>query len=122
MHRIHWLEPTWNSGYGLGSMQYKLEDWSISGHGGGYPGYLTGFTLCREHKAAVILLTNALGSAPTEYINQGYKLVLPEIIKATEAAAPEADPAWQIYFGEYVHEWGYEKVILREGKLANRLA
>jgi len=117
MHRIHWLEPTWNSGYGLGSMQYKLEDWSISGHGGGYPGYLTGFTLCREHKTAVILLTNALGSAPTEYINQGYKLVLPEIIKATEAAAPEADPAWQIYLGEYVHDWGYEKVILRDGQL-----
>ncbi|MDE2776199.1 MAG: serine hydrolase [Chloroflexota bacterium] len=117
MHRIHWLEPKWDSGYGLGSMQYKLEDWSISGHGGGYPGYLTGFTLCREQSTALIVLTNALGSAPTEYINQGYKLVLPEIIKATKADAPEADPAWQIYLGEYVHEWGYEKVILREGQL-----
>ncbi len=117
MHRIHWLEPTWRSGYGLGSMQYKLEDWSISGHGGGYPGYLTGFTLCREHKTALIVLTNALGSAPTEYINQGYKLVLPEIIKANETPAPEADPAWQIYLGEYAHEWGYEKVILRGGQL-----
>lgn len=117
MHRIHWLEPTWSSGYGLGSMQYKLEDWSISGHGGGYPGYLTGFTLCREQSTALIVLTNALGSAPTEYINQGYKLVLPEIIKATERPAPEADPAWQIYLGEYVHEWGYEKVILRGGQL-----
>lgn len=117
MHRIHWLEPTWRSGYGLGSMQYKLEDWSISGHGGGYPGYLTGFTLCREQSTALIVLTNALGSAPTEYINQGYKLVLPEIIKATETPAPEADPAWQIYLGEYVHEWGYEKVILRGGQL-----
>lgn len=117
MHRIHWLEPTWRSGYGLGSMQYKLEDWSISGHGGGYPGYLTGFTLCREHKTAVIVLTNALGGAPTEYINQGYKLVMPEIIKATKAAPPEADPAWEIYLGEYFHEWGFEKVILRDGQL-----
>lgn len=117
MHRIHWLEPSWNTGYGLGSMQYKLDDWSISGHGGGYPGYLTGFTLCREHNVALIVLTNALGSAPTEYINQGYKLVLPEIIKATEAQAPTADPAWQTYLGEYFHDWGYEKVILRNGKL-----
>ncbi len=117
MHRIHWLEPTWRSGYGLGSMQYKLDDWSISGHGGGYPGYLTGFTLCREHKTAVIVLTNALGSAPTEYINQGYKLVMPEIIKATKATPTKADPAWKRYLGEYVHEWGYEKVILRDGQL-----
>ena len=117
MHRIHWLEPTWRDGYGLGSMQYKLGDWSISGHAGGYPGYLTGFTLCREHKTAVIVLTNALGSAPPEYINQGYKLVMPEIIKATEAAAPEAPPAWQLYLGDYFHDWGYEKVILRNGQL-----
>ena len=54
-------------------------------------GYLTGFTLCREHEAAVIVLTNALGSAPPEYINQGYKLVLPEIIKATESAQARAE-------------------------------
>ena len=117
MHRIHWLEPNWREGYGLGSMQYKLGEWSISGHGGGYPGYLTGFTLCREHKTAVIVLTNALGSAPTQYINQGYKLVLPEIIKATEAPTPDADPAWAAYLGEYFHDWGYEKVILRKGQL-----
>ena len=117
MHRIHWLEPSWSEGYGLGSMQYKLGDWSISGHAGGYPGYLTGFTLCREQSTAVIVLTNALGSAPPEFINQGYKLVLPEIIKATEAAAPVPNPDWKIYLGEYHHDWGYEKVILRAGQL-----
>ena len=109
MHRIHWLEPSWSEGYGLGSMQYKLGDWSISGHAGGYPGYLTGFTLCREQSTAVIVLTNALGSAPPEYINQGYQLVLPEIIRATEAAPPEAQADWQIYLGEYHHDWGMKK-------------
>ena len=117
MHRIHWLEPSWDAGYGLGSMQYKLDDWSISGHAGGYPGYLTGFTLCREHGVALIVLTNALGSGPPEYINQGYKLILPEIIKATEAAIPEANPAWSKYLGNYFHEWGFEKVIVRNGQL-----
>ena len=88
MHRIHWLEPSWQDGYGLGSMIYKLDDWTISGHAGGYPGYLTGFTLCREHNLGLILLTNALGSNPPEYINQGYKLVLPELIKATAKPKP----------------------------------
>ena len=43
--------------------------------------------------------------------------MLPEIIKATEAAVPKADPAWQMYLGEYFHDWGYEKVILRNGQL-----
>ena len=117
MHRIHWLEPSWSEGYGLGSMQYKLGDWSISGHAGGYPGYLTGFTMCREHNVALIVLTNALGSAPPEYINQGYKLVLPEIAKSTEKVKPEPNPAWRKYLGEYINDWGFEKVILRDGQL-----
>ena len=117
MHRVHWLDEAWQGGYGLGSMLYKLDDWSISGHAGGYPGYLTGFTMCREHKVAVIVLTNALGSAPPEYINQGYKLVLPEIIKATAPAQPEAKAAWDKYVGNYFHEWGFERVIVRSGQL-----
>ena len=117
MHRVHWLEPSWQGGYGLGSMIYKLDNWTISGHAGGYPGYLTGFTLCREHNFGLILLTNALGSNPPEFINQGYKLVLPELNKATEAPKPAIDPAWRQYEGEYFHEWGYEKVLIRNGQL-----
>ena len=42
---------------------------------------------------------------------------MPEIIKASAPTAPEADPAWQIYLGEYVHDWGHDKVILRGGRL-----
>ena len=117
MHRIHWLEETWQSGYGLGTMIYRLNDWAISGHGGGYPGYLTGFTLSREHKLSVIVLTNALASSPPEYINQGYKTILPELIKATEAPKPDADPAWRQYLGVYKHSWGFDKVVIRNGQL-----
>ena len=84
MHRVHWLEDGWNGGYGLGMGLQKIKDWVISGHGGGYPGYLTAFTICREHKAGVIALTNALGSNPHQVAEQAYKLVLPEIIKASQ--------------------------------------
>ena len=93
MHRIHWLQDSWNNGYGLGTSIFKINDWLISGHSGGYPGYLTGFTLCRAHKTGIILLTNALNSNPFAYIEQAYKLVLPRIIEATKAAKPAADPA-----------------------------
>lgn len=117
MHRIHWLEESWQDGYGLGAMLYRLNEWQISGHAGGYPGYLTGFTLCRKYKVGIIVLTNALASAPPEYINQGYKTVLPEIIKATEKAKPAADPAWQQYLGEYEYSWGIDKVVIRDGQL-----
>ena len=118
MHRIHWLnDKKWDGGYGLGISSFKVKEWVISGHGGGYPGYLTGFTVCREHNTGIILLTNALGSNPFQYVEQGYKQVLPAIIKATEKAKPEADPAWENYVGVYVHDWGIDKVIIKDGQL-----
>lgn len=117
MHRVHWLYPKWDGGYGLGLSSYKIKDWVISGHGGGYPGYLTGFSVCREHNTGVIVLTNALGSNPFQYLEQAYKLVLPEIIKATEKSKPEADPAWEKLVGDYVYRWAWEKVVVRDGQL-----
>ena len=117
MHRVHWLESSWKGGYGLGMGLNKVNDWVVSGHGGGYPGFLTAFSVCREHQVGVIALTNALGSNPHEIVNQAYKLVLPEIIKAAAAPKPEADPAWQKYVGEYESEWSLSKVVIRDGQL-----
>lgn len=117
MHRIHWLDAGWDGGYGLGMGLYRVKDWVISGHGGGYPGYLTAFSVCREHKTGVIVLTNSLGSDPQSYVNQAYKLILPEIIKATMGAAPEARTEWEKYLGEYESEWARSKVVIRGGKL-----
>ncbi|NDJ52337.1 MAG: beta-lactamase family protein [Chloroflexi bacterium] len=117
MHRVHWLYQKWDGGYGLGLSLRRLNEWVLSSHGGGYPGYLTMFSVCREHGFAVIVLTNALNSNPIQYVDQAYKLVLPQVIEATKPATPEPDPAWQKYVGVYVQEWGVTKVVIREGKL-----
>lgn len=116
MHRIHWLYDSWQGGYGLGTETYKVNDWSISGHSGGYPGYLTQFTVCREHNTGVIILTNAVDSNPRQYAEQTYKLVLPEIIKAT-ATPSHADPSWEQYVGQYDDIWGLDSVVIRYGQL-----
>ncbi len=117
MHRIHWLYDKWDGGYGLGLGLHKIKEWVISGHSGGYPGYLTQFTVCRKHNMGVIVLTNALDSNPFQYTEQAYKLVLPEVIKATKKAEPEADPEWEKYVGDYVSDWSYDKVLIRDGQL-----
>lgn len=117
MHRVHWLDEGWKSGYGLGMGLYRIKDWIISGHGGGYPGYLTAFSVCREHKTGVIALTNALGSDPQVYVEQAYKLVLPEIIKATAEDKPAAPDDWRKYVGVYESEWDRQKVVIRDGRL-----
>ena len=117
MHRVHWLDDGWKSGYGLGMGLYRIKDWDISGHGGGYPGYLTAFSVCRKHKTGVIVLTNALGSNPHEYVEQAYKLVLPEIIKTTADDRPQAQDDWARFIGIYESEWATQKVVIRAGQL-----
>jgi D-alanyl-D-alanine carboxypeptidase len=116
MHRVHWLEKDWKSGYGLGLMLFRVNDWEISGHGGGYKGYLTGFTMCREHNLGVIILTNAINSDPMQYVERAYKLVLPEIIKAAKEKS-EPNPGWQQYVGSYTADWGESEVVVRAGQL-----
>lgn len=117
MHRVHWLQEDWDNGYGLGLGIYKINHWTLSGHSGGYPGYLTEFSLSREHNVAVILLTNAIDSNPFLYIEQCYKLVMPEIIKATEQPKSDSDPVWEKYLGEYISDWSLDKVVIRNKQL-----
>jgi CubicO group peptidase (beta-lactamase class C family) len=116
MHRVHWLERDWQSGYGLGLRVQRVQDWEISGHGGGYKGYITYFSVCRAHQTAIIALTNAIDGLPTNVTTQGYKLILPEIIKITVTAPQPADH-WQQLVGTYLNDWGNSEVVVRGGTL-----
>jgi CubicO group peptidase (beta-lactamase class C family) len=92
MHNIHWLNPDWQGGYGLGVAVQRIDNWTVSGHAGGYKGYLTQFLVCREHNFGVIVLTNSVDSDPFNFVEQAYKLALPEVIKVVTPKAPEPKP------------------------------
>jgi CubicO group peptidase (beta-lactamase class C family) len=117
MHRVHWLYENWQGGYGLGVSLFRVNDWTISGHSGGYPGYLTDFRLCRDHNFGAIILTNTVDSNPSQYVEQCYKLVLPEVIKATAKGQAEAEAAWQAYVGTYVSDGEVFEVVIRNNQL-----
>ncbi|MGB1288826.1 MAG: serine hydrolase domain-containing protein [Aggregatilineales bacterium] len=116
MHRPHWLYEGWNGGYGLGISTFLMNDWQLSGHSGGYKGYLTQFALCRKHDFGVIALTNSIESFPFQYVQQAYKLVLPELMKIT-AKSSKADTAWQQYVGTYHGDWSEVEVVVRDNEL-----
>jgi CubicO group peptidase (beta-lactamase class C family) len=116
MHRPHWIYENWQGGYGLGISSMRINDWTISGHNGAYKGFLTMFSVCREHDFAVITLTNALASDPFSYTERAYKLVLPEVIKIT-AKTQEPEPQWQKYVGSYANDWSDFEVVIRNGQL-----
>jgi CubicO group peptidase (beta-lactamase class C family) len=116
MHRVHWLSADWTWGYGLGTRFWRIGNWTISGHTGGYKGFLTMFSVNREHGLSVIALTNGIDSAPYSVSERAYKLILPEIIKISQQT-PVANPAWQDFIGSYVNDWGDFEVIIRNGQL-----
>ncbi len=116
MHRVHWIMDGWTGGYGLGTRTWRIGDWNVSGHTGGYKGYLTMFSVCREHDTAVIALTNSVDNHHRQFVEQAYKLILPEIIKIT-AKSQVAEPIWQDYVGTYLNDWGNMEVVVRNGQL-----
>ena len=117
MHQIEWLNKDWQGGYGLGTFIQKIGDWTVSGHSGGYKGYLTQFMMCRDHNTGVIVLTNSLDSVPHEFVDSIFKLVLPEILKAAKPEPAKARAEWQQLEGSYSGDWGDVVVMVRNGHL-----
>ena len=122
MQRVHWLQPDWKSGWGLGWGVSRRDDKTRIGHGGSVPGHRTQITMIPAEKFGVIVLTNAEDGRPSLYANQAIAIVAPAIAKAAAAAAgtvaPKADPAWQKYVGLYTWEDEAIHVAILDGKLS----
>ncbi len=120
MQRIHWLQPDWKNGWGLGWGVSRRDDKTRIGHGGSVPGHRTSISMIPADKFGVIVLTNAEDGRPALYVNQAYAIVAPAIAKATAAATTTlpADPAWQKYVGVYTWEDEAVHVAILDGKLS----
>jgi hypothetical protein len=113
MQRIHWLEPDWQAGWGLGFRIMRSGGKTHFGHGGSLPGYRTLLRIWPADKLAVIAMTNADDGTPELFVDRAQQYVGPPIAKATardEKRAP--DPAWQRYAGRYRNRWGDVQVLL----------
>jgi len=114
MQRVHWLEPDWQAGWGLGFRITRQNGKTYIGHGGAVPGYRTQVKLCPAERTAVIVLTNADDGEPVIYADRALARVAPALSKAarpeTQAAPP--DPAWRRYTGRYRNMWRDWQVLL----------
>jgi D-alanyl-D-alanine carboxypeptidase len=119
MHRVHWLEPDWKSGQGLGFQIERDGERTLIGHGGTLAGYRTQIMISLEEKVGVIVLTNADDGNPASYVKQVFNWVAPAIKKAT-ARPPkvaEPDPEWSYYVGKYRNPWGDSQVLILNHEL-----
>ncbi len=55
MHRVHWVDPDWETTWGLGFNVRRDDDITFVSHGGGCPGYITSFTMIPEDRIAAVV-------------------------------------------------------------------
>jgi CubicO group peptidase (beta-lactamase class C family) len=119
MQRVHWLEPDWEAGWGLGFRIVRTRGKTYVGHGGALRGYRTIVHLCPADRIGVIVLTNADDGNPLQFAEKAFQWVAPAILKAVVPPAPAGPPAgWERYAGRYRSPWADVQVLVVDGRLA----
>ncbi len=117
MQRVHWLEPEWQAGWGLGFRVLRIRGKTFVGHGGGVRGFRSELRICPADKLAVIVFINADDGEPWAYVEKAFDWVGGAIASVLKPATPTADPAWHRYVGRYRNAWGDLQVLVRGGEL-----
>lgn len=103
MHRVQWLHPDWQGGYGLGFRVRRIGGHVRVGHGGDLPGYKADIDFAPDLKLGVIALANADDGDPWRYVEQAFKLLAPAVAQATKPPPTrrEIPASWAAYEGLY---------------------
>ena len=115
MHRVHWVDPDWETTWGIGFAIRRIEDTTVVGHGGGCPGYITNFSMIPKDKLAVIVLTNA-GDGPARDVAQNVLTIIGAALKDAKTPSEDDVPDFSVYEGNFeMLPWGGEVAIRQWG-------
>ncbi len=119
MQRVHWLQTSWSSGWGLGFSVRRTSDRDLVGHGGSYPGYRTQTQLSPDEKIGVVVFTNGGDGNPGRYLEKAFQWVAPALAASrAEKEAPRVwSEAWDAYLGVYRSRGGDTAVLRQENEL-----
>lgn len=129
MQRVHWVDPDFETHWGLGFSVSRQNETTFVGHGGSCPGYRSHLRLQTKEKVAAVFAANALGVSPGSYTGRMYEIVAPALRAATEEGESGEDEAsdqagltaeeLERFTGTYDASFGGEvAVLVREGSLA----
>ena len=118
MQRVHWLQPHWKSGWGLGFSISRDGERTLVGHGGWVAGYRSQIVFSPAEKVGVIVLMNTEDFSPFTIAKKALTMLAPAI-RSAQPAAPEvvADTsAWPGYVGRYIDTsyWETEVLVLNK--------
>ena len=115
MYRVHFVDPDFETMWGLGFAVERREKKTFVGHGGSCPGYRTMLLLQPDEKLAAVVLANASGVDTTEWASGLHDIVGPAVKAATKepGKGKPVDPALRSYSGTYSSApWGGETFVL----------
>jgi hypothetical protein len=120
MQRVHWVDPDWETTWGLGFGVFQLDGRTVAGHSGGCPGFYTTFRVVPSDRLGVIVLTNAIGTDVGLYAARAIEILAPalETARAADEPPPGRDPAFDRYVGTYDTVWGRFAIVRWEDGLA----
>ncbi len=120
MQRVHWVDPDWETTWGLGFSVVQRDETTWARHGGGCPGYYTEFAVLPEKELAIVVLTNAIGSDVSLYARKAAAVLGPAVKKATDEKAelPDRNPDLDRYVGVYDTVWGRQAIVRWKDGLA----
>jgi CubicO group peptidase (beta-lactamase class C family) len=123
MHRVHFVDPSWETTWGLGfSVTRGADNKTFVGHGGSCPGYQTQLSLQPEEKIATVAMSNGMDVNAGALARGMYEIVAPALkaasgdsARALKALAPDLAR----YLGTYANAWrGETELVAWEGGLA----
>ncbi len=132
MHRVQWMDPDWETTWGLGFATWRRDGETWVGHGGSCPGFRSQLAIVPAKKMVVVAAVNAMGVSPRHITDQLYSIFEPAVSKAmgtppTEGKAPErtaeapepgeTSPDLGRYTGLYRSVWGEAAVLEQNGEL-----
>lgn len=114
MQRVHWVDPDFDTMWGLGFSVSERDGDRTVGHGGSCPGFRTTLQLIPARKLAGIVLVSAQGTSPGGVYSQLIDILgsALESIHANPGSGTRRPAALAEYEGLYESTWG-ETAILR---------
>ena len=113
MHHVHWIDPSWETSWGLGySVDRGAKGKNVVGHGGACPGYSTQFSTVPSSGLAVIVMANCpeVAGGITDTL---LRLLSSAVAEAKEAVPPTL-PDLSDFCGVYsAQPWGAEAAVIQ---------
>jgi CubicO group peptidase (beta-lactamase class C family) len=114
MQRVHWVDPDFETTWGLGFSVWRSDAKTFVGHGGSCPGYRSHLLLKPDENVATIFMANAQGVGANEYAQRMYEIVAPAIKEAVKApgGGKKREAELSRYAGTYESGFGGELAVV----------